>query len=136
MKNISKQATYKIKISYQTGDSFGSHSTEDYVEAEWNDISIAAQNLQRIKEHYEYYKWLDSYGQRYHKGDNMERPESWAGTKWDGKPIKKEDDNQIDCNIILLLDNGSEWSFRPFWCGYFESLHSASIEIDLPKVEF
>ena len=58
MKKLKK---YRIKISYQTGNSFGSEDTTDYLEITWDDIDIAKENLQRIREHYEMYKELDGY---------------------------------------------------------------------------
>jgi hypothetical protein len=51
---------YRIKISYQTGDSFHSEDAEDYLELTWKNIDIAKENLQRIKEHYEMYKGINS----------------------------------------------------------------------------
>lgn len=47
---------YKIKISYYTGDSFGNYDSEDYLELSWDNLAIAKDNLQAIREHYEYYR--------------------------------------------------------------------------------
>lgn len=47
---------YKIKISYCTGNSFGSEDTEDLVELDWDNLDIAKENLQYIKEHYKQYE--------------------------------------------------------------------------------
>lgn len=47
---------YRIKISYLTGDSFGTQDTYDYLELTWKNLDIAKENLQRIKEHYELYE--------------------------------------------------------------------------------
>ena len=52
---------YRIKISYLTGDSFGTQDTYDYLELTWKNLDIAKENLQRIKEHYELYEAVDSY---------------------------------------------------------------------------
>ena len=52
---------YRIKISYSTGNSFGSDDTWDYLELTWKDLDIAKENLQRIKEHYTLYEGVDGY---------------------------------------------------------------------------
>lgn len=41
---------YRIKISYSTGNSFGSEDTWDYLELTWKNLDVAKENLQRIKE--------------------------------------------------------------------------------------
>ena len=47
---------YKIKVSYQTGDSFGTEDVEMTLDFDWTDINVVTQNLKRIKEHYEMYQ--------------------------------------------------------------------------------
>ena len=60
---------YCIKISYQTGNSFGSEDTFDYLELEWDNIEVAKENLIRIKEHYKFYRSIErSYSSR---ADNL-----------------------------------------------------------------
>jgi hypothetical protein len=137
--------TYKIMIRYITGDSFGSHEESQNLEAEWTDVTIATENLKRIRDHYEYYRYLE-HGNRWQKNKTRPpRPESWAKCNYTKEATKRkpevvrppeEDDVHNGCSISIILDNGGEWIFYPFWCGYFERLKSASIELDLPSIEF
>ena len=50
--------TYVIEFDYQTGDSF--HTYEEYnvllTDFEWENLEVAKENLQRVKEHYSWYK--------------------------------------------------------------------------------
>jgi hypothetical protein len=46
-----EQMSYQIKISYRTGNSFGSHDEERTLEHTWKNKDIARENLDRIKEH-------------------------------------------------------------------------------------
>lgn len=53
---------YKIKYDYNTGDSF--HEDRDqisYLECIWTNLEIAKNNLRRIKEHYEYYCYCNTF---------------------------------------------------------------------------
>lgn len=56
---------YKIKISYRTGDTFQSHDEEDFIDMEWNEESIAKENLNRVKAHYAMYDWFEDFENRY-----------------------------------------------------------------------
>jgi hypothetical protein len=65
---------YNIKIIYDTGDSFHSeYGVEDIVELNAS-LELAKENLNRIKDHYEYYQALDNQdGWRYRHGTPKER---------------------------------------------------------------
>ena len=112
---------YLIKIDYHTGGSITDEDIITYLENEWSDINVAEDNLKRIEEHYKYYQYLN----RPTSYNKAPKPECWSG-----------EDDEHDCGIDLLLDNGNIWHIRPFWIGYFESLHSAEIEIKTKKVIF
>jgi len=101
---------YKIKMSYRTGDSFGSSDQEEYLEMEWENVEIVKENLRRIAEHNDYYVDCNSYSTT--------------------KNIKKPDNYQ-DYSLELLADNGNTWTINTFWTGYFEYLYEAEIETDL-----
>jgi hypothetical protein len=49
---------HKIRYGYQTGNSYGSESLESELEMVWENLDVAKENLQRIKEHYRQYKDL------------------------------------------------------------------------------
>lgn len=118
---------YKILVHYQTGDSFGNEDTEQFLEADWEDLDIAKGNLKRIREHYEYYKWFnDHFGRKYKNLPEPPKPDSWVEKKgFPGLPF-----------IALLLDNKEEWVFHPFWIGYFETLYGAEIQPDDSDMKF
>lgn len=110
---------YKIMISFQTGDSFNSEDREELLELEWNDLSIAKQNLQRIKEHYEYF--TDSFVPR---KDRL-RPD-WILSY----------DEMAEYSIELLSDDGKIWKIGVYWVGYFEQLYGAEIITDDSDMSF
>lgn len=105
---------YRIKVSYRTGNSFGSEDTYDILEMSWKDLEVAKDNLKRIEEHYRYYEYhSNSY---LSKNDEPERPECYVG-----------DPARYECTICLKADNNNDWQFWPAWCGYFETLYGAEI---------
>jgi hypothetical protein len=150
MKTKETQFRYKIKISYQTGDSFKNEDTESTLEIGWNNLDIAKENLQFIKEHYEMYDDLDIYHPRktkeqwYEQNQNKEwfvyekslyyndcRIDESSKHKYDPHKLKyMPDDNMAQNCIKLKLDDGSYFQMYCFWCGYFERLYYAEIECD------
>lgn len=143
---------YRIKISYSTGNSLGSEDTWDYLELTWKNLDIAKENLQRIKEHYTLYEGVDGYRTNKPKHtlikECVDKP--WfvnepklfcistnnaidekykakvGADNWEYRP-----EEYAACyNLKLKADNGNEMRMRAFWCGYFEQLHEAEIEID------
>lgn len=110
---------YRIRISFQTGNSFRTYSDNACVEHRWQNLDIAIQNLARIKEHYQWYKWENSY--KFDKDIFFEKP-SYVNPDYDS-------------SILLIMDDGSEMYSDCFWVGYFEKPDYAKIEIDSPKTE-
>ena len=115
---------YTIRVEYKTGDSF-SDGDESIDLDEWENLDIAKENLQRIKEHYEYYRFKN---------------DPWAGDKieekWKNKNLPDFIVLQMNGNIISIkikMDNGKEYTLYPQWCGYFETLYGASIVIKEDK---
>jgi hypothetical protein len=105
--------TYKIKVEYETGDSFGRQDTSTILEMEWKTLAFAKVALARIREHYDWYSYQNCY-RRFGRDKGPAEPEWHKG---------------LDCSesLILVLDNGNEVKFWPPWCGYFERLYGASI---------
>jgi hypothetical protein len=122
--------SYKIKITYDTGDSFKTErDLEQYVEGEWESLEVATENLNRIKEHYEYYEAA----KRYHFNSAQRRK---AADIIDNAPNQKwyaGDVQDYVYSLKLLTDDNTEYVQHAFWCGYFESLVGAEIEQELPK---
>lgn len=143
---------YKIKIDYSTGNSFGSEDVIGYIDLEWWDLNVAKENLQRIKEHYSQYEAINSYFDRRTSeeiyNENMDK--NWfvykprLVSKLNGCVIDEKEKNKIgeeNCEyipddyfaqhcIILKTDDGKNYQLSAFWCGYFEHLYSAEIEMD------
>ena len=121
---------YKIKYNYNTGDSFKeSCGLEDFLEYVWSNLEIAKANLQRIKEHYEWYRlknkqfYFDSSKEKEVKNKIKEyQTKDWF--------VKKHD------SIKLMLDNENFVQFWPPWVGYFESLNYVEIVDEKMKVSF
>lgn len=108
---------YRIKIDYTTGNSFGSQRETRYIEGTWSNIEALAENLRRIKEHYE---WVTDRTSTYSsKPKKRPDPPPYAHEKYPEFSIK------------LLLDDGKEYDYSVFWTGYFEQLHGASIELEM-----
>jgi hypothetical protein len=114
---------YRLKIFYHTGDSFSDEDETAYVEGEWYNLDIITENLKRIVEHNRWYDYTHS-GYT-HSPKKLDRPEFT--------------DPKYDFNLSLKLDDGTEYMYCAFWCGYFETLYSAEVEevkTKLPKVTF
>jgi len=147
---------YKIKYVYKTGNSFNTYTDEGELEIDWTDLSVAKQNLKRIKEHYDFYKEINSYFSDKTDEELIEENKSkdWFYTEKrliayeegkkedycviDKKETKKWKDQGyiIDTIIskdsatnylILYTDENKPFQFWPQWCGYFETLISAEI---------
>lgn len=103
---------YEIKIEYETGNSFERWDDEDTVGYVWEDIEDAREALRRIKGHYEWYR--NTTHLRLRDDDKPEKPE-YVVNKYS----------------LLIPSNGNKNDFKisAFWCGYFERLKSAHIEL-------
>lgn len=98
---------YQISIEYTTGDSFGSEEEEEVLDLVFKDLSVAEENLTRIKEHYDYFNNINSC-QR-HSTKNPVKP-TWF------------DKETTEYSIVLKTDTGENCLIGCFWIGYFESL--------------
>lgn len=127
---------YKIKITYDTGDSFHTEcGLETELEEEYSTLELAEENLTRIKEHYVLREAQDEVGRRWFSKDDKRKAElEKIIAEAKNKPWYVE--KHPDICIKLLLNNRKEWQISAFWCGYFEHLQSAEIIQVLPKVTF
>jgi hypothetical protein len=99
---------YRIKIYYQTGDSFSTRDEESCLDGDWGNIDIIKENIKRIKEHNDWFRYEHNY---YPWLEKVEKP-IWLNSLY-------------DFSINLKLDNGVEYNQSTFWCGYFEHLYGA-----------
>lgn len=111
---------YKIQYFYRVGDSFSSEDRTSILEFEWENIDRAKEALQRIKEHYLWFKSLHDYSR--FNAVKIERP-VWHD-------VGKDYEGMVEYVINLPLDAGNEVQFHVPWCGYFEALYSAEIIVD------
>ena len=148
---------YRIKYSYDTGDSFRNDPDNSaLLEMVWEDLDVAKQNLQRIKDHYSQYKKFNSCSFREDKAEILEANKDkdwfvrkdrifvfekdtpsyyWSVDKKDVKVCEKKglgirygfDESDAENCIILYTDDGKPWQFWAPWCGYFETLNYAEI---------
>lgn len=114
-----KKKKYSIQISYKTGDSFSSRDDVDTLDLTWNKLEVAKENLKRIKEHYLWYEEINNSYKSRNRNQNPKEPEWHKEIK-----IDHGDNNAI---ISLKTDDGKDFQFYAFWCGYFETLYSAEI---------
>lgn len=106
---------YIIRIYYTTGDSYTTRATTGDIGHSWENLDVAKQNLQRIKEHYEWtaeVRWGNSV------------PPSWLNVDGIGK---KDGYYKEQYYLNLLRDDGEEFIVPVFWHGVFESLRGAKI---------
>jgi len=131
MKNM-----FKVKITYDTGDSF---HTEEGIETEleetYTTLKRAEENLNRIKEHYEFYDTLDDYNRGWYFNDAKKKA-AMEKIIEDAKSKPWYVKNHPEYSLKLLLNNGRIWQISAFWCGHFERLVSAEIVVETPKIKF
>jgi hypothetical protein len=117
---------YKIKINYSTGNSFGLNNTSDILELDFEDLNVAKANLLRIKEHYELYKFIDSYTNR-KKLSEEDFIKECSAKDWF---VKGKYDSEMFYNIKLYTDTRKVFQLSCFWIGFFEKLHFIEIILD------
>ncbi len=123
---------YTININYETGNSYGTHTEEDQISLVWKDKEKAQAALLYIKEHYNYYKSLKSYGltpEERNKIKEAAKTKTWY--------ISVEPEFVLN----LELDDGTYKQINAFWCGYFEKPNYAEVilcndEEDKDKIYF
>lgn len=150
--NESQQSSWEILINYDSGNSLESeHGLEESVTPEWNSEKSALENLDRIEEHYKFYKKLNDYYRSYRNlfKDRFELFRESSQKDWaiiENKIWSKSRDqvvdkgyqqkNPDDCEVIpfvlesalkLYDDGGSPITQSAFWCGYFEKLNWAEV---------
>jgi hypothetical protein len=118
---------YKIVVSYETGNSFGHEDTTEEIKCAT--LDIAKENLRRIKEHWKYYSWCeDERSRAAYPGLRPPRATPKPPLPVGTKEVKRYGSTWIS---LSLTTEGDEWTMHtPPWCGYFETLHGASIEAD------
>lgn len=112
--------SYKIKVNYNTGDSFHLEEGREHIlELSWESLDNAKANLKRINEHYKLYRELNTY--------TSEKTIKDVISKYNNE------DWYVDYNTNLIKfysDDGDVWQIWPTWIGHFESLNYAEIIVE------
>lgn len=149
---------YKIEIHYATGNSLNSEDCFDDLELTWDDLNVAKDNLQRIKEHYKMTQELNSYSNKKSRDEIIEEnknkpwfvnvPKPFVPksnvfiTEASALKLKKEnweyrpDFYSAESCLLLKADNGNTMQMSAFWIGHFEHLYGAEIKIDNSDMKF
>lgn len=131
---------YKIKIYYQTGNSFHTIDANDYLDLEWNDLNIAKENLKAVKDHYlQAHKPINE--RRWNDGRTREEILNGIKNEWwfvESKLHNGNLDPYIAGNCMKLkTDNGKLIQQSCcFWCGHFDQLYKAEIITDDSDMKF
>ena len=128
---------YKIKIVYDTGDSF--HTERDvteYLSITFEDKEKAKKAIKDIEEHYDLYVLIkqdtDISEKQKERILRSSRNKTWFYTE-DGKSSWED---WWQYKIRLEEDNGKIKDIHVFWTGYFETLVGAYIEESSDDMSF
>lgn len=110
---------YEIKITYTTGNSFGSHQEVETLPYEWSDSSKVQSALKAINAHHIACEEYDdcSYKQR------EDFYKNYTNEPW----LEMGFGSDFRFSLKLELDDGTLQPFSAFWHGYFENLISVEI---------
>tara|TARA_R110000868_G_scaffold76573_6_gene220165 strand:- start:3935 stop:4417 length:483 start_codon:yes stop_codon:yes gene_type:complete len=155
---LAKMGKYKILISFATGDSFNNYDTTDNIELEWDNLEVAKENLQAIREHDKMCDLANNWKTKFedkikHYQDNEDK--FWFVSEVKPLHNKKKcyhtmvayekapedftlvpDDYSAQHLIKFKADNGNLMQTQAFWVGYFESFQSAEIITDESDMKY
>lgn len=116
---------YKIKVNYDTGDSFNTHTgVEDFVEWDHENLDVAKENIRRMMAHHDMHERLNGWGKREKREDVLK---SCENEPWF---TPKEGYTDPEYQLKVKMDNGNDVQITAFWCGYFEHLNFFQIVPD------
>jgi len=125
---------YQIKVHYTTGDSFNCYETSSIIEISWENLSVAKENLKRIKNHYICYKVDNEYSgkESYYFKEQLTDDEKLMYDTRKNQDWYVNSKNKFEYQncIKLYTDTGNVFQIYPSWVGHFEILHEAEIIID------
>jgi hypothetical protein len=128
----------KIKISYQTGDSFNTYDTKEYLEYEWDNLDIIKQNVDAIVAHNKFVKEISE--DRWMGNEEIEKRVEEAKTNWwfvEKLPWDKTNICSKDFvrsqYIYLKKDDGTliDKPYSCFWIGWFEHLKGVYVDTNI-----
>ena len=116
---------YGIKVTYKTGDSFTTQTTNEVVDYGWKDLDVVKENVKAILEHNKYYHYIERW---YHK--DYDEIDKFKNSFWF---LGSDDEYKNTHGLLLKLDNGELVRYTAPWCGCFESLEY--IEVVMPILD-
>lgn len=126
--------SYIIKYNYNTGDSENNYPNNiETLELTFNSLELAKDALRRIKEHYTLYRELHSYQVRYDKSPRNRKAVLKDMASRDWAVLKKNGEIEYEFALKLLAETGKHFQLCAPWCGYFESLNEAWIEMGVKE---
>lgn len=126
---------YAINVRYITGDSFGSEETETLLSPVWDNQEDAYKALFELHEFNEYYmafnneRWTPS---KQEKVLERARKREWAVPY--NSNVNKVLDWDFDDGMMIYHKSGRIRICTNFITGYFETLVSAEVIIDMKKI--
>jgi hypothetical protein len=112
---------FDIKITYKTGNSFGSQTESDLLGCSFETVQEAKDALVSIREHNEYFDEINSYSFRRSHKTSLLPDKEWLVK---GDMFSSE-------HSLMLKSSGELKRVSAFWRGYFEYLIAAEVKIDM-----
>ena len=117
--------TYKITITYQTGDSFHTEKAVDDIPLTWKNLDMAKKALSWIKE-------LDEVTIRYERKYSV----SYEERKEKLRALPCACLEYLEVAMMLPRDDGTLRQISTFWRGHFERLLCAEIVSEDPGIRY
>tara|TARA_Y100000593_G_scaffold94877_1_gene196863 strand:+ start:3621 stop:3995 length:375 start_codon:yes stop_codon:yes gene_type:complete len=121
---------FKIKVVYESADSFGSEILEKLIDYEWKSIETAKKALQMIKEHHHFYQQCNGDAER----RNIEK--SISKKPWFSKRVH---DIDVGWEFLIKLpidEDAISKTFTVSWTGWGCDLHKAAIVLTSDEFEY
>lgn len=118
--DIQEKDIIHLIIYYQTGSSFETHNDVDIIDYPWNNISIAKENEEAIRQHYKFAMDLEYVC----TSESREKLKKEAAKNWwyvEGQYSRY--------SLKLKKNDGTFFTYSTPWIGYFERLDDIEIKI-------
>lgn len=133
---------YKIKYTYNTGDSFHTEEgLESFLEFSWENIEVAKANLNRIKEHYKLYKELTNVWDFEQGQEELKKAakNDWFASHTKTFAYNEKEKSKHPANYYPIADEKSKKAFEKAGHSFYNGLdfqvgtHSLKLQLDNGK---
>jgi hypothetical protein len=104
---------YTIRITYKTGNSYGTYDERDFVGYAWNSFDRTVQAAELIVEHNQYFTAKDDFSRQQHGATSPE--------------INELFEQHGEWSVPVESDDGKIFEIDVFWRGYFEELRDVTV---------